>query len=297
MNTTTRQTTKPNTGRAVAQVLLAGVGWGIIGLFTRRLAAAGLTPVQIAGVRAFVTSLFMVGLLLVRDPAALRIRLRDLWMFLGTGIASVLFFNVCSFMAIELTGLSVASILLYTAPGIVTLLSAVLFRHRITRRKVLAVGLSFLGCALVSGLADGGLTITPLGLLAGLGSGFGYALYTIFSNVALRRYKPYTVTTWTFLLALAGALPICRPWEIAAVMAAQPEAIGVGVLLGLCSTTLPFLLYTDALTVLEPSRASLLATAEPIVATLAGVVVYHESLTGGGVLGVVLMVAAIAMLR
>ena len=184
METTIKQS-KKNTGRAVVQVLLAGVGWGIIGLFTRRLAAAGLSPVQIAGVRAFVTSLFMVGFLLLRDPAALRIRLRDLWMFLGTGIASVLFFNVCSFMAIELTGLSVASILLYTAPAFVVVLSAILWREPVTKKKLTALVLTLVGCALVCGVFAGDLSISLGGVLLGLGAGFFYALYSVFGRYAL----------------------------------------------------------------------------------------------------------------
>ena len=94
-------------------------------------------------------------LILCRYPERLRIAWRDAWMFLGTGLGSIVFFNICCFTAIELTTLSVAAILLYTAPSIVMVFSIFLFHERFTRRKGLCLVLAFAGCVLVSGLGLG----------------------------------------------------------------------------------------------------------------------------------------------
>ncbi len=90
--------------------------------------------------------------LLIFDRKLFVIRLKDLWCFLGTGICSIVFFNFCYFKAITMTSLSVAAILLYTAPAIVMVLSYFLFKEKLTKRKLLALAMTFAGCVLVTGI-------------------------------------------------------------------------------------------------------------------------------------------------
>lgn len=80
-------------------------------------------------------------------------------MFLGTGLCSIVFFNICYFTAIQLTTLSMAAILLYTAPSIVMVLSILLFKEAFTPVKALCLVLAFAGCVLVSGLGVGKVNI------------------------------------------------------------------------------------------------------------------------------------------
>ena len=79
-------------------------------------------------------------------------------------------------------------------------MSCILFREKLTGKKVLCLVLAVGGCALVSGLASGSVgEISTGGILIGLASGFTYALYSIFSTYALKKYQPLTVTFYTFL--------------------------------------------------------------------------------------------------
>lgn len=279
-------------------VIGAGFCWGLIGLFSRALIAAGLTSPQITLTRCFIIACAMIVFLFVHDRSLLRIRPRDLWMFLGTGLCSIAFFNICYFITIELTSLAVASMLLYTAPCIVTVLSAVLFRERFTRRKLAALALSCMGCALVVGLLlDGGnLALSPKGILIGLGSALGYALYSIFGTVALRTYHTFTVTTWTFLIAALGLLPFAHGGEIVSAIAVQPALLLPALALGLISSLTPFLLYTKALENMETGRASILTFVEPMVSTLSGILVFHEPLTLTGAAGIALIFCSVLLL-
>ena len=79
-------------------ILTAGTLWGSMGLFVRRLGSegAGLSSVEIVQMRCIVAAVLLFFYMLARDRAALRIRLRDLWCFLGTGLCSIIFFNLCS---------------------------------------------------------------------------------------------------------------------------------------------------------------------------------------------------------
>lgn len=276
-------------------IIAAGVCWGIIGIFSRQLAELGFSPVQIAFGRSFVTAVVMVLFMASTRASELAIAKRDIWMFLGTGLCSIVFFNICYFTAIQLTTLSMAAILLYTAPSIVMVLSVLLFKEAFTPVKALCLVLAFAGCVLVSGLGVGKVNVP--GVLAGLGAGFGYALYSIFARYALAKYTPFAVTTWTFVVAAAGLIGFSHAGQIAAVVLAVPEAAALFVLLGVVSTALPFGLYTLGLNKMEAGKASILASVEPLTSTLVGVAVFHELLTAAGLGGIACILGAVVLLN
>ena len=279
-------------------ILLAAFCWGLIGLFTRSLSALGLTSLQIAALRSIVSAVLMIGYLAVRSPKELKIQLKDLWMFFGTGVCSLLFFNVCYFTAINLTSLSVAAILLYTAPIFVMILSAIFFREKITKRKLLALVLALGGCVLVTGVLRGKLVLSAFGLLMGIGSGFGYALYSIFSPLALKKYSTLTVTTYTFLTCGVCSLVFLRPVSLVRTCAAAPvKSVIMILLLAVVSTVAPYLLYTEGLKHTASGRASVMASLEPVVASLVGVVVFKEAMGIDGVLGTLAVLAAVVLLN
>ncbi len=97
-------------------IILAAVCWGTIGIFTRELQGAGFTSVQITAARCGVTALCLVTGLLLTGRDKLKIDPKDIWLFIGTGLTSIVFFNICYFTSIQYLTLSMASVLLYTAP-------------------------------------------------------------------------------------------------------------------------------------------------------------------------------------
>ena len=195
-------------------IILAGIFWGSMGIFVRKLGTYGFTSVQIVAIRITLAALVFSIVLFIRDRSGFRITLRNLPLFLGLGFGSILFFTVCYFTAITIMPLSTAAILLYTSPIWIMLMSMLFFREKLNRIKLIALALAFAGCVLVSGISGEGITL--IGLLIGLGSGIGYGLYSILGTIALRRYSPYTVTTYTFLFAAAGSWLVCGPADMMA---------------------------------------------------------------------------------
>ena len=287
---------KQNIGPAL--IILAGCFWGSMGIFVRRLGTYGFNPIQIVSIRVTVAALIFCLLLLAKDRSGFRISLRDIPLFLGLGFGSILFFTVCYFTAITMMPLSTAAILLYISPIWIMLMSVLFFREKLTVRKAAALILAFAGCVLVSGISGEGLSLT--GLLVGLGSGIGYGLYSILGTIALRRYSPYTVTTYTFLFAAVGSWFICQPADMAAKYggaADLPFLLFFCFLTGLVTAVIPFLSYTLGLRTVEASRAGILATIEPMVATLFGILVFSEPLTVLSGLGILLILSAVVLLN
>lgn len=278
------------------QILLAGSLWGLIGLFNRNLTAGGLSASSIVVVRN-IGGLIVLGLvLLVLDRSVFRIKLRHLPYFLGTGIVSILLFTLCYFSAQQMCSLAVAAILLYTAPAFVVVLSAILFHDKLTKGKLAALLLAFLGCTFVSGIWSGGLAVTGWGLVLGVASGFFYGLYSIFGRYALAHYQPLTVTFYTFVFAGAGALFLIKPSELSACFS-QTLMVLLTIGLVVVSTVLPYILYTRGLAKLDSGKASILASIEPLVAALVGVLAFGEPMSIMVVLGLICILASVYILK
>lgn len=279
-------------------IILAACFWGSMGIFVRRLTSFGFDSIQIVSIRVTLAALIFSLLLLIRDRSGFRISLRDVPLFLGLGLGSILFFTVCYFAAITIMPLSTAAILLYTSPIWITLMSALFFHEKMNGRKVMALLLAFGGCVLVSGISGEGITFT--GLLLGLGSGIGYGLYSILGTVALRKYSPYVVTTYTFLIAAMGSWVICKPMDMLSKFEKADDLTG---LIFFCSLTalvtavIPFLAYTLGLRSVEASKAGIIATIEPVVATLVGILCFSETLTILSGMGIVMVLAAVIILN
>jgi len=278
-------------------VFCAGILWGSMGLFVRTLTEAGFTSMQISFLRAVLTTVLFAVAMLLFDRSLFRVRLKDLWCFLGTGVASITFFNYCYFTAIKETSLSVAAVLLYTAPIFVLSMSAAFFHETISRRKLYALALCAFGCLLVSGvLFEGHFTL--LGTLAGLGAGFGYALYSVFSRLALDRgYRTLTILFYTFLFSAVATAFFVPLRGTATLMLDEPRLWLWVVMLAIVVTVAPYLLYTLGLRNTETGTASIVASVEPVFATLLGLVVYREIPTVFEAVGIVLVLTAILLLN
>ena len=280
-------------------VLSAGTLWGVMGVFVRKLGTYGFSPLQIACLRILFGAVLFLLITAIFRRDLLKIQPRDVGLFLGMGLLSLLLFTVCYFTTISLASLSVAAILLYTSPIWVMLMSAVCFREKITRRKLLCAAMAFGGCVLVSGIGSAA-SLSPMVIVTGLLSAVGYGLYSIFGTFALRKYQPLTVTTYAFLFGAAGALLLCNPIQIVRVIS-QTRNPGALVLLiavtALVTAVLPYLLYTVGLNHMRASAAAIMASIEPVVATAAGALAFGETLTLPAFAGIALVLGAIVVLN
>ena len=302
-------------------VVLAAIFWGILVVFVRAFGQADFKSMEIVTLRVYSSAIFGWVFLLLFDrrsqrnaanntttatatPTPHHFRLHDSWCFIGTGLVSIVFFSYCYFRNVEESSAAVAAILMYTSPIFVTLLSAIFFKEKLTKTKLLALLLAIIGCALVSGIAGGigttssieaGGIMGPsfLGIALGLGSGIGYALYSIFGRFALDKgYSPFMVTAMTFTFACVGVLPFIDIAGLVTRLINEPKYIVLALVMGLVGSCTPFALYTLGLRYMEASKAAILATLEPIVTALVGTFFYKEPIDIFVIVGIAMVLIA-----
>ena len=303
-------------------IIVSAVLWGLYGTFVTILTSMGLSQNALVFLRMLATSLPVGALIFLTDRSAFRVRPADAPLFLANGLFSLLFFVFCYTSAIKVTKIATAAALLYTAPAIVMVLSAVLFHEKLTSRKIFCCLLAVAGCALASGLGGelfgGGASaasagasdaatlssagapslVSLPGILLGLGAGLGYALYSIFSRMILNKgYSVYTNVFYSFGVAMLGFFALsCADGSIAEV-AEDPARTLLGILCGLLTGSLAYVLYTTGMKGMETSRAAQLTTIEPVTAAILGFVLFHQPLSAWEIAGIVMVVASVILMN
>lgn len=294
--------------RGVFFVLLAAALWGTLGtiyrLGTDRYDLTPLTIVFWRGALAALALGLVMGVILplgARKRGLLRARREDMPLFLAFGLLGVTAFFPLYIYSVVLVGVAVAVVLLYTAPILVAVMAWRFLGERFGTRKVVALVLTFVGCALVARVYDPALLqVNALGILCGLGSAFAYALYSIFGKMSLNRgYSVATMSFYVYSIGVVGLLVVAfflDPGQLLQ-MGGNLEAWGLLTVLALVQTLGALAAYVTGLRYLEAGVASILATFEPVVATMLAFFVLHETIDWPQVAGGALILGAVVLLQ
>jgi len=278
-------------------VVMAAILAGILNMFSKDLLNAGMGPMEICFCREGVTAAVFAVILLFMDRSAFRVRIRDLWIFALFGAFNVIS-NVCVFTAQETLPLEVAAVLEMTSPYFMLVFAFFLFGDRITRRKVLAAVLAFIGCIFIIGLVEDVGSVDVLGVAIGLMSGMTLAAFTIGSKIiGGRGYSENCAMFYFFLFSAILVAPLsdfnCL-WSVATSDWLFPVLILV---MGVFCTLAPNYLVIYAIRRMDPATVSIVITSSLIVSTLCGVFVFGDPFIPNDLVGIVLVMVAIIILE
>jgi len=289
---------KKNSALGIILVLAAGILWGFSGFFVNHLKPRGVTSPQIGIMRLGFTFILMLLYVVIFKRDVLIAPKRCYKYFAGAGALGMVGSTVFYFYAIEMTSMAVAAVLMYTAPIIVVVLSIFIFREHLTFLKSVCCIASFAGAALVSGIIGGVGDISVPGLLLGCAAGFSYALYSVFSSLALaRRAKPLSVTVYAFGFATLAMVPFGNIPSLAGKIAADPTIVLISLAQALVSCLAPYVLYTIGLKFTNASNASIMSTVELVAATVIGFFAFGETVSIYAIIGIVLVIGSVVMLN
>jgi len=277
-------------------VILASILAGVLNLFSKNLLLAGMEPIEICACREGVTAIVFFFVLLLIDRSAFKIRWQDIWIFALFGAFNVAS-NICVFTAQESLPLEVAAVLEMTSPYFVLIFAFFLFRDKITRMKVLAAVLAFLGCIFIIGLTDGEVDFSFMGLVIGLLSGITLAAFTIGGKFVSRRgYSENTAMFYFFLFSAIIIAPFTDFGHIFSLASSDGAILASIIFMGIVCTLLPNYFVIYAVSRVHPATVSIIITSSLIVSTLCGVLAFGDQFDFEDVIGIILIMTAIVIL-
>lgn len=280
--------------------IISGAMWGSAGIFVRKLTELGMNSYTVVSVRVVLAVLILAIWLGIYDKDLLKIKLKDLWIFVAGGVVGMFGLNICYNFAISELSLSLAAVLLSLSPVFVLFMAAILFKEKITSKKVICMTIAIAGCVLASGVLESASTMrwSVKGIIVGTIGAFFYGLYGIISKTAMERgYHAFTTTFYCLFMVMLVVIPLTNWKLVTNVVVANPVKMSVFLVIhSLCTSVLPYILYTFSIRYIDAGMASILASGEPVAAMIFGVIFFSEIPTVLSVVGIVLVIVALALL-
>lgn len=280
--------------------IISGAMWGSAGIFVRKLTELGMNSYTVVSVRVVLAVLILAVWLGIYDRNLLKIKLKDLWIFVAGGVVGMFGLNICYNFAISELSLSLAAVLLSLSPVFVLFMAAILFKEKITSKKVICMTIAIAGCVLASGVLESASTMrwSVKGIIVGTIGAFFYGLYGIISKTAMERgYHAFTTTFYCLFMVMLVVIPLTNWKLVTDVVVSNPVKMSVFLVIhSLCTSVLPYILYTFSIRYIDAGMASILASGEPVAAMIFGVIFFSEIPTVLSVVGIVLVIVALALL-
>ncbi|MBX7236313.1 MAG: EamA family transporter [Caldilineales bacterium] len=280
-------------------VLTAAFLWGTIGVVGKALYGLGqVSPLALGMFRLVVAAplLRLLSWRLDRGQSWRFGRGEGRWWLLA--MTSMGAYQLFLFSAVRRTDVTTAIFLaICTAPILVALAAPFVLGERLTRTALAAGGLALAGTTLVLGFSDPGAMLASgklVGNLLALGAAVCWATYAIVARHLVQHHSPTRITFFTF----AGAALLVAPlvvWQDQPV-SLPPAGWALAIYLGVFPTALAYFLYVRGLRTVGATTSSFLALAEPGTAAILAALLFDEQLSGGGWLGVGLLLAGLALL-
>lgn len=276
--------------RSKLLLLISMVIFGTIGIFRRYIP---LPSGMIAFCRAAIGMLFLLLLMRLQHSriSGQAIR-RNLLILCASG--AVMGFNwILLFEAYQYTTVATATLCYYMAPVFVILASAVLFREKLTGKKLICCLVSILGMVLVSEAWQTGISgfSEMKGILLGLAAAVLYAS-VILLNKKLKEISAYDRTLMQLAAAAVVLLPYTMLTERMDGIAVTPLVVIMTLVVGMVHTGIAYALYFGSMAALKAQTIALFSYLDPIIAVILSAVLLKEKIGVSTVIGAVLILGA-----
>lgn len=282
--------------RAFALIVIASFLFGTSGIFVRLLNPYGFTSMQMTAIRGLVSAIALGIYILLNRKKKLHFQLKHLPWYLCSGLC--MFITAFLYYAsMEHTTIATSVVLMYSSPIYIVIFSALFLKEKMSAYKIVSLILMLVGMALVSGIV-GGIDFNPTGVILGIAAGVTYAVYNIVVKMCMEKGGDPTSSVLICYIVTG----LC-----AGFFGDMPAMVGLTtqnplllwtliVLLGLCTSTLPHLMYATALRAVPAGTASTLSLLEPLAAIVYALVLFNEPLTLPLIIGGVLILGGVFLI-
>jgi drug/metabolite transporter (DMT)-like permease len=297
------RTARPALGYALT--LGAAALFAVNGTVSTLALEAGIPPTRLTALRCTGAALVLLAVLAVAAPSRLRVTWREVPFLALFGVVGVALTQFLYYVAIGRMPVGIALVFEMTAPVFIALYVWLVRREQVRSRLWLALLLSLSGLVLVAEVWQDGGSLDPLGVGAALIAALCLAAYYLLGERGTVTRDPVALTCWSFVAAAefwAGAAPW---WDFDPEVLGEQVSISVGsvelplwvlvawiVVLG---AMVPFALSIAALRHLHPTAAGLVATVEPVFASIVAWLWLEQILSGWQIAGGAVVLTGIVL--
>jgi drug/metabolite transporter (DMT)-like permease len=287
----------PNPRLGYLLVALSAACSALNGVLARYLLDDGLSPMRLSQLRSAVAFLLLLGALAACSPRRLRVARGDVAHLAWLGVAGIALVHASYFFAIERMDIGVSLVIQYLAPALLLVWARVVHGRPAPAALWGAVALSIAGCALVVDAPAGTDNLDVVGVLAAFAGAITLAIYLTSSERAGARYDAFTILTWGFGFATLFWLLVQPAWTFPWQHLDSVRNVSLALGVALIGTLIPFLLMVTALRHLPAPRVAVVATLEPVLASILAWMLLDQALTATQIAGGVVVLAAVTWVR
>ncbi len=192
------------------------------------------------------------------------------------------------FFALETLPAGLATVIFFTHPVIVAILSLFVFKEKFAPRLFVGLALALGGISLISGLPGGEQALSGRGIVWVLLACLCYTFYSLIGQKTLADHEPLSITATLSLMAVILLIPVYHS-ELGFIQHLTGQQILVTLAMAVFNTLLAVLFFLKGVQKIGASRASLISTAEPVFCLLLAFIILRESLTPPELTGSVLV--------
>ncbi len=225
-----------------------------------------------------------------------KIEMNDMLRIAAAALFGVAFNMLTFFKGLSLTSPISASVIMVTTPIIVLLLSALIIRERLIKRKIIGIVLGLFGTAflILYGKSIGNAPDANLGNFLVFANAVSYGFYLIIVKKLMDKYNAFTFVKWIYTLGLIMVLPFGWNEAMAADWGAMPEIIYWEIAFVIVfSTFLTYLLNLLSMKVLQPTTVAVFIYLQPLFATVFAISTGKDSLSWVKIASAILIFAGV----
>ena len=279
--------------------ILAGFMFGSSGIFVRTLTQNGIDSTTLLFLRFSIAIIPLLIAVILTDKKLLKINLKNIPLILVCAIC-IVGLNLCYNESMNTVPLSLAAVLLSTAPIFVLIFAYIIFKEKITSKKVICMILAIFGCLLMTGSLENNMNNLPLfGILSGIGAALFWAVYLMASKKAIDNGNhTFTILIYSIIFISIALIPFTNFSQINTFISINPSLTIIFLIMhSTFSFALPYIFSTLSLNYLDSGISSiLLSGAEPLAALIFGLLIYSEIPTIFMLCGFILTILAMMML-
>lgn len=279
--------------------ILGGIFWGLAGVFGQYLFVYHeLNAKWLVSIRLLVAGVLLLVPIIIREKEKVVDIWRDkksiptlfLFAIFGMGLCQLSYYT-----AVQLSNAGTATVIQYTGPAMIMVFFCIKYKKLPKAVQVVALIMAMLGVFMLATKGDiTSLSISTEALVWGLISAVALAAYNLIPVNLMDKFGTLAVVGWGMLLAGLMMAVYVRPWNIIGTW--DWKAVGALAIVVIVGTILSFAFYMEGVRLAGAQIASLLASVEPVTATIATVVMMGIAFTLPEIIGIVMILIAVIIL-